>query len=75
MAQPIIGLTSDYSQTPGYSRNPYYALRRNYVEVVSDFGATPIVLPFAIDDVARYAEIIDGLLLAPSSSSCEAFFF
>lgn len=63
MKRPIIGITLDYEDDKKYSAFPYYALRENYINAVIKHGGHPILLPFDIDSVSRYVDIIDGLIL------------
>lgn len=60
---PIIGLTADFETSPTYSVFPWYALRENYVTALSRCGATPIILPHAIESIPRYLDLIDGLVV------------
>ncbi len=63
MPKTIIGLIADYSEKNGYSNHPYYALRTNYVEILNKLDATAIIIPFSINDIDNYAQLIDGLIL------------
>ena len=63
MKRSIIGITVD-SESPGeYSRQPWYALIKNYFQMVSDAGGGPILLPHEIKLINLYIEKIDGLLI------------
>lgn len=62
-SKPLIGITLD-SQKPGeYAVVPWYALRQNYADVISQLGATPIALPHDPDSVHIYSTLLDGLII------------
>jgi putative glutamine amidotransferase len=61
--KPLIGITTDTGDDNSYSPYPWYALRQNYVEYISNNGGVPIILPHHPEHAQRYAEIIDGLLI------------
>lgn len=63
MKSPVIGFTLDYEKGGGYSKLPWYALRENYMQSVSQFGAIPIALPHEIGLVGQYLKRIDGLVV------------
>ena len=63
MKQPVIGITLDYENNQKYSVLPYYALRENYVNAVVKQGGIPILLPFDLESVNKYLDIIDGLIV------------
>jgi putative glutamine amidotransferase len=63
MSKPVIGLISDYSEDKNYSKHPFYALRTNYVDILSKLEAVALIIPFSFNEIADYAEIIDGLIL------------
>lgn len=66
--KPLIGIILDEeegaSKDGSYSDYPFYALRKNYFDSVSKAGGTPIALPYSIDDIDNYLELIDGLVIA-----------
>ncbi|CAA9242318.1 MAG: hypothetical protein AVDCRST_MAG04-1687, partial [uncultured Acetobacteraceae bacterium] len=43
--RPVIGLTLDAEEPGGYSKLPWYALRKNYFAVLTEAGALPVALP------------------------------
>jgi putative glutamine amidotransferase len=62
--KPIIGIIPDY-KTGGensYSKSPFYAIRRNYAEAISNAGGVPILLPYDHQSIDEYLNLIDGLL-------------
>jgi len=60
---PIIGITLDSEEPGGYSKLPWYALRKNYAEAVTLAGGTPVLLPHHADLAPAYLDMIDGLVL------------
>jgi len=60
---PIIGITLDSEEPGGYSKLPWYALRKNYAEAVTQAGGIPVLLPHHADLAATYLDMIDGLVL------------
>lgn len=61
--RPIIGVTLDAEEPGGYSKLPWYALRKNYFAALAEAGALPIALPHHPELAAQYLEEIDGLLI------------
>ena len=63
MRAPVIGITLDAEEAGGYSKLPWYAIRQNYCSAVVAAGGVPICLPHEVGEVARYLDLIDGLLV------------
>ena len=61
--RPIIGITLDSEEPGGYSKLPWYALRKNYCESVTDAGGVPVLLPHHADLVPAYLDMINGLVV------------
>lgn len=61
--RPIIGVTLDAEEPGGYSKLPWYALRKNYFSALAEAGALPIALPHHPELAADYLARIDGLLI------------
>ncbi|GAA0584328.1 gamma-glutamyl-gamma-aminobutyrate hydrolase family protein [Craurococcus roseus] len=61
--RPVIGLTLDAEEPGGYSKLPWYALRKNYFTALAEAGALPIALPHDPDLAADYLDRLDGLLV------------
>lgn len=68
MKQPVIGITLDHETAPSYAFYPWYALRENYVQAIQKTGGIPVLLPYAAGHIARYLEMIDGLLIPGGGS-------
>lgn len=63
MNAPRIGLTLDAEDAGGYSKFPWYALRRNYAGAVAAAGGLPVALPHEPDLADAYLDLIDGLIV------------
>lgn len=63
MKAPVIGIPLDSEDGGGYSKLPWYALRKNYVESVIQAGGIPLLLPHESSCVSAYIGMIDGLLI------------
>jgi putative glutamine amidotransferase len=64
MAQPVIGITVDAEPAGGYSKFPWFALRRNYCEAITRADGVPVLLPHAPAQAERYLALIDGLIIS-----------
>jgi putative glutamine amidotransferase len=62
-SRPAIGLTLDAEDPGGYSKLPWYALRRNYAATIAEAGAVPILLPHELGRVEDYLDRLDGLVV------------
>lgn len=65
MKKPIIGITLDLasdSKKYSYAKNPWYALRRGYSEMVAKAGGLPVFLPYDAE-VDQFLDAIDGLVI------------
>lgn len=60
---PLIGITLDCEPAGGWSRYPWYALRRNYAEAIAACGGAPVALPHLPDLAAELIERLDGLVI------------
>ncbi len=61
--RPVIGLTLDAEEPGGYSKLPWYALRKNYFTALAEAGALPIALPHDPGLAGEYLDRVDGLLV------------
>lgn len=62
--KPIIGISIDSEPPGGYSAHaPWYALRQNYCDRVSDAGGVPVLLPHDIAAIPRYVDMCAGFLI------------
>ena len=59
----VIGVTLDSEQPGGYSKYPWYAVRRNYMDAVAAAGGLPVALPHDAALAADYLDHIDGLIV------------
>lgn len=63
MKIPVIGFTLDWRESGTYSNYPWYALRENYCTAIAQEGALPVLLPFDLDKIEAYLDLIDGLIV------------
>lgn len=61
--RPVIGLTLDAEEPGGYSKLPWYALRKNYFTALAEAGALPVALPHDPELASEYLDRLDGLLV------------
>ena len=61
--RPIVGVTLDSEQPGGYSKYPWYAVRRNYADAIVAAGGLPVALPHNADLAAQYLDTIDALVV------------
>ena len=61
--RPVVGLTLDAEEPGGYSKLPWYALRKNYFTALAEAGALPIALPHDPELAGEYLDRVDGLLV------------
>jgi len=72
--KPIIGITTDYQDKDHcYSKFPWFALRRNYVQSIEQFGCTPIILP--ITDIEPDLDFIDAILISGGDFDIDPKYF
>lgn len=64
MSPPIIGITLDAEAPGGYSKFPWLALRENYPAAVVHAGGLPVMLPHEPEQVDRYLDLLDGLIIS-----------
>ncbi|MGE0255206.1 MAG: gamma-glutamyl-gamma-aminobutyrate hydrolase family protein [Alphaproteobacteria bacterium] len=63
MAIPVIGITLDSEPPGGYSNQPWYAIRENYVATITAAGGLPLLLPHEPERAEAYLDRIDGLVV------------
>jgi putative glutamine amidotransferase len=61
--RPVIGVTLDAEEPGGYSKLPWYALRKNYFASLAAAGALPVALPHHAELADAYLDELDGLLV------------
>lgn len=62
-SKPIIGFTLDFEEQGDYAPLPYYAIRKNYADAISFAGGVPVALPYDVDAVDQYFDLIDGIVV------------
>lgn len=61
--KPIIGIMLNEGTEGGYSIYPWYALRKNYSQVIADMGGIPVLLSHDVKNISDYFAFLDGILL------------
>lgn len=61
--RPLVGVTLDAEPPGGYSKYPWYALRENYAQAVTDAGGTPVGLPHDPALAPSLLDRIDALVV------------
>jgi putative glutamine amidotransferase len=61
--RPVIGVTLDSESPGGYAKQPWYALRENYCDVIARAGGLPVALPHEPGLAEHYLALIDGLVV------------
>jgi putative glutamine amidotransferase len=73
--KPIIGLTLDLQTQQTYSTYPWYALRQNYLDVVTRFGGMPFPLSYDVDLIDNYLNVVQGLIITGGSFDIDPQFY
>lgn len=67
MKKPIIGVTLDFigdnDGLGSFSPRPHYAIRESYFNSIRLAGGIPIGIPFQIDLIDEYLDLIDGIII------------
>lgn len=65
VARPLIGIVPDYKEgcPNGYSTRDYYALRHNYVDMITKAGGAAVILTYDYDLIDDYLDSLDGLMV------------
>jgi putative glutamine amidotransferase len=61
--RPLIGITLDSEEPGGYSNLPWYALRENYSQSITQAGGLPVALPHEPEQAEAYLDQIDGVVI------------
>ena len=67
MKKPLIGITLDSEESGDYSRFPWYAIRQNYLDTISEFGGIPFPLFHNIQSISELGGKLDGLIITGGS--------
>ena len=62
-APPLVGVTLDSEPAGGYSKFPWYALRRNYAGALCEAGALAAALPHEPEQAEALLDRVDGLVV------------
>ena len=73
--RPVIGITLDSEEPGGYSKMPWYAIRKNYCEAVTEAGGVPVLLPHEVEMVPAYLDMIQGLVISGGAFDLDPVLF
>ena len=75
MKKTIIGITLDNEEKGGYSKFPWYAIRKNYLHSIEKFGGIPFPLFHSLTSINKILNIIDGLIVTGGDFDiCPSFY-
>ena len=63
MKKPIIGVTLDCEENGHYSKFPWYAIRKNYLDSIEKYGGIPFPILHTNKNIKYIFSIIDGLMI------------
>lgn len=65
LPRPLIGVVPDYKEgcPNGYSTRDYYALRHNYVDMITKSGGAAVILTYDYELIDSYLQSLDGLMI------------
>ena len=63
MKKPIIGITLDSENPGGYSKFPWYAIRKNYLSSIIDCGGIPFPLDHSLNNIEKVYSLTDGIII------------
>ena len=75
MNKTIIGITLDSSEQKTYSTFPWYALRKDYSRVITEFGAVPIFISHDEIVMNDMLDLVDGLLITGGDADIHPEFY
>ncbi|MBS0287274.1 MAG: gamma-glutamyl-gamma-aminobutyrate hydrolase family protein [Proteobacteria bacterium] len=61
--KPLIGILLNDGGKGGYSDYPWYAMRKNYSQVVAQLGGVPVFIGHDKEPIEDYLKILDGVVL------------
>ncbi len=63
MSRPIIGITPDRDDSEENIESHFF-IRRNYCSAIAAGGGIPVVLPYRMDAINDYLDMLDGIVLS-----------
>ena len=77
LKKPIIGISLDLASDNGkysYAPSPWYALRKDYSDIVTKFGGIPMMLPYSSKPY-EIVDAIDGLIISGGDEDINPQFY
>ena len=75
MKKPIIGITLDQEEKGGYSKFPWYAIRKNYLHSVEAYGGFPLPLLHSIQNLNKIVDLVDGIIITGGNFDINPSFY
>ena len=75
MKKPLIGITLDNEEPGGYSKFPWYAIRKNYLHSVEKYGGIPFPLFHSKKNILDILKKIDGVIVTGGNFDIEPSFY
>ena len=63
MKKPLIGITLDNEAPGGYSKFPWYAIRKNYIHSILKYGGIPFPLFYSSTNIKDIFSLVDGIII------------
>ena len=63
MKKPIIGITLDNEEPGGYSKFPWYAIRKNYLDSIEKFGGIPYPLFHSKNTIKDIFPLLNAVII------------
>ena len=63
MKKPLIGITLDSEKKDNYSKFPWYAIRKNYLHSIYQFGGLPFPLFNNNHSIKEIFRLLDALII------------
>ena len=63
MKKPLIGITLDSEERGNYSKFPWYAIRKNYLDSIFKYGGIPLPLFHESESIKYIGQNLDSLII------------
>ena len=75
MKIPVIGITLDSENDNCYSKFPWYAIRKNYLHSIEEFGGIPFPLYHSMKNLDYILSLIDGVIITGGNFDINPLFY
>ena len=76
--KPVIGITLDLAEDSDkykYSSSPWYVLRQNYAQSITDAGGISMMIPYQPQAIGEIIALLDGLIIPGSDEDIHPKFY